>query len=96
MLRAFVFEAVVRPPHSSSSLHRRLGCHAAQRDVMTPDMTDKRLALSAIADSLRDIHSINDFLIAAKVGAETAIGMLDDVERKLLHGLKAINEDAGT
>jgi hypothetical protein len=25
-----------------------------------------------------------------------AIGMLDDVERKLLHALKAINEDAGT
>jgi len=94
MLRAFVFEAVVRPPHSSSA--SSFGVPRCTRDVMTRDMTDKRLALSAIADSLRDIHSINDFLVAAKVGAETAIGMLDDVERKLLHALKAINEDAGT
>jgi hypothetical protein len=32
-------------------------------------------------------------MTAVMVGSETAIGMLDEVERKLLEAVRAINED---
>jgi hypothetical protein len=57
-------------------------------------MTDHEQALRAARDSLRDVTSIRDFVAAVMVGAETAIGMLDKIENKILEVLEAINEDA--
>jgi hypothetical protein len=51
--------------------------------------------LAAATDSLRDIHSIRDFIIAAGTGAKIATGMLDDIEKALLRILRTVNEDAG-
>jgi hypothetical protein len=39
-----------------------------------------RVTLDAVAGSLRDVHSLMDFLAAVRVGAETASGMLSDME----------------
>jgi hypothetical protein len=46
------------------------------------------------AARLRNVVSIRDFLLAVQVGSETAVGMLDKIEGKLLEVLEAINEDA--
>jgi hypothetical protein len=54
---------------------------------------DREKILQAAADSLRSVVSIRDFMTAVMVGSETAIGMLDEVERKLLEAVRAINED---
>jgi hypothetical protein len=43
---------------------------------------------------LRNVVSVRDFLLAVQVGSETAVGMLDKIEGKLLEVLEAINEDA--
>ena len=56
-------------------------------------MNDRERMLNATTDSLRTVVSIRDFLTAVQVGAETAVGMLDGVEGKLLEAIKAINED---
>jgi hypothetical protein len=56
-------------------------------------MNDRQKMLDAASDSLRSVVSIRDFLTAVQVGAETAIGMLDDVERRLLDAVRTINED---
>jgi hypothetical protein len=45
------------------------------------------------AASLRSVVSIRDFLVAVQVGAETAVGMLDKIESRLLEAMEAINED---
>jgi hypothetical protein len=50
--------------------------------------------LAAATDSLRDIHSIRDFVAAVEVGSRVASGMLDDIEAKLIHILRKVNEDA--
>jgi hypothetical protein len=57
-------------------------------------MTEHEQALRAARDSLRNVVSIRDFLLAVQVGSETAVAMLDKVESKLLEVLEAINEDA--
>jgi hypothetical protein len=57
-------------------------------------MNDREKLLEATADSLRNVVSIRDFLLAVQVGSETAVGMLDKIEGKLLEVLEAINEDA--
>jgi hypothetical protein len=57
-------------------------------------MTDHEQALQAARDSLRNVVSIRDFLLAVQVGSETAVGMLDKVESKLLEVLQTLNEDA--
>jgi hypothetical protein len=54
---------------------------------------DREKILQAATDSLRSVVSIRDFLTAVQVGSETAVGMLDEVERKLLEAVRAINED---
>jgi hypothetical protein len=56
-------------------------------------MTDHEQALRAARDSLHNVVSIRDFLLAVQVGSETAIGMLDKVEGKLLEVLQTLNED---
>jgi hypothetical protein len=58
---------------------------------MTP--ADTRAVLAAATDSLREVHSIRDFIIAVQTGAQVATGMLDDIEAGLLRILKAVNED---
>jgi Na+-transporting methylmalonyl-CoA/oxaloacetate decarboxylase beta subunit len=57
-------------------------------------MTEHEQALRAARDSLRNVVSIRDFLLAVQVGSKTAVAMLDKVESKLLEVLEAINEDA--
>jgi hypothetical protein len=59
------------------------------------DPHESRQILAAATDSLRDIHSIRDFIIAAGTGAKIATGMLDDIEKALLRILRTVNEDAG-
>jgi hypothetical protein len=56
-------------------------------------MTEREKLLEATADSLRNVVSIRDFLIAVHTGAEIAIGMLDEIEGKILEAVKTINED---
>jgi hypothetical protein len=56
-------------------------------------MQDREKILTTASESLRTVVSVRDFLTAVQVGAETAIGMLDDIESKLLAVVKAINED---
>jgi hypothetical protein len=58
-------------------------------------MTDNEQALKAARDSLRNVVSIRDFLLAVQVGSETAVGMLDKVESKILEVLETLNEDYG-
>jgi hypothetical protein len=58
-------------------------------------MTDHEQALKAARDSLHNVVSIRDFLLAVQVGAETAVGMLDKVESRLLEAMEAINKDYG-
>ncbi|OLB78051.1 MAG: hypothetical protein AUI16_04410 [Alphaproteobacteria bacterium 13_2_20CM_2_64_7] len=58
-------------------------------------MTDHEQALQAARDSLRNIVSIRDFLLAVEVGSQTAVAMLDKTESKLLEVLEAINENYG-
>jgi hypothetical protein len=60
--------------------------------MMTP--IDARAVLAAATDSVRDIHSLRDFLTAVQVGSQTAITMLDDIEAALLRILRTVNEDA--
>jgi hypothetical protein len=50
-------------------------------------------ALRAARDSLRNVVSIRDFLLAVQVGSETAVAMLDKVENKILEVLETLNED---
>jgi hypothetical protein len=50
--------------------------------------------LRAARDSLRNVVSIRDFLLAVQVGSETAVAILDKVESKILAVLEVINEDA--
>jgi hypothetical protein len=45
-------------------------------------MTDHEQALRAARDSLRNVVSIRDFLLAVQVGSETAVAMLDKTERR--------------
>ena len=49
--------------------------------------------LRAARDSLRNVVSIRDFLLAVQVGSETAVAMLDKVESKILEVLETLNED---
>ena len=58
-------------------------------------MNDHEKLIEAATHSLRSVVSIRDFLTAVQVGAETAIGMLDAVEVKLMEAVRAINEDFG-
>jgi hypothetical protein len=58
------------------------------------DPIDARAVLAATTDSLRDVHSLRDFLVAVQVGAQTAITMLDDLEAALIRILRVVNEDA--
>jgi hypothetical protein len=59
-------------------------------------MTDHEQAmLRAARESLRDVTSIRDFLVAVQVGSQTAIDMLDTVENKILEVLQTLNEDYG-
>jgi hypothetical protein len=59
------------------------------------DPIEARAILSAATSSLRDACSLRDFVVAVRTGADVAIGMLDDVERRLLEILRRVNEDAG-
>lgn len=52
-------------------------------------------ALRAARDSLRNVISIRDFLLAVQVGSETAVSMLDKCETKILEVLQTLNEDFG-
>jgi hypothetical protein len=65
------------------------------RPIPEAAMRDREKMLNAAADSLRNIVSIRDFLLAVQVGAETAVGMLDKVETKLIEALEQLNEDFG-
>ena len=56
-------------------------------------MSDHEKMLAAVADSLRSVVSIRDYLIAAQTGAEIAVGMLDRIENRLVETMEAINED---
>ncbi len=58
-------------------------------------MNDREKLLEATGDSLRNVVSIRDFLVAIHVGAETAVGMLDKIESKLLEAMEVINENYG-
>jgi hypothetical protein len=53
-------------------------------------MTDHEKLLEATTDSLHSVVSIRDYLIAAKTGAEIAVGMLDKIENRLIEALEAI------
>lgn len=55
---------------------------------------DTRAVLAAAAASLRDVNSIRDYLIAVRVGSQTAIDMLDEIEAALIKVLRVVNEDA--
>jgi hypothetical protein len=57
--------------------------------------TDHEEALKAARDSLRDVISIRDFLLAVRAGSEIAVGMLDTCETKLIDVLTTLNEDHG-
>ena len=59
------------------------------------DPIDARQILASATDSLRDVHSLRDFVIAIKVGADVAAVMMDDIEKRLLEILRRVNEDAG-
>jgi hypothetical protein len=56
-------------------------------------MNERERLLEATVDSLRNVVSIRDFLVAVEVGAETSVGMLDKIESKLIEAMAAINED---
>ncbi len=56
------------------------------------EASERERLLEATADSLRNVVSIRDFLVAVQVGAETAVGMLDKIETKLIEAMAAINE----
>jgi hypothetical protein len=55
--------------------------------------SDKRVLLSCVAESLRSVHSIVDFLGAVSVGTKLATEMLDDVESKLLDVVAVLDRD---
>jgi hypothetical protein len=71
--------------------HVGLGRHRSFGAVMT----DHEQALRAARDSLRNVVSIRDFLLAVQVGSETAVAMLDKTESRLLEVLETLNEDYG-
>jgi hypothetical protein len=58
-------------------------------------MTDHEKMLNAAADSLRNVVSIRDFLVAVQVGSEIAVGMLNKIENRLIEAMQTINEDFG-
>jgi hypothetical protein len=58
------------------------------------DPIQTRSILAAATDSLRDIHSLRDFISAVHVGSQTAIAMLDDVERSLMRILHTVDKDS--
>jgi hypothetical protein len=58
------------------------------------DPIEGRAILAAATDSLKDACGLRDFCVAVRAGAEVAIGMLDDVEKRLLEILRRVNEDA--
>lgn len=58
-------------------------------------MTDREKLLDVTADSLRNVTSIRDFLIAVETGAKIAIGMLDKTEDRLIQALEQIDQDYG-
>jgi hypothetical protein len=92
LLRAYVFEAIVL-----AVLTLFVCAIVAWGSIihsMACIMTDHEQALRAARDSLRNVVSIRYFLLAVQVGSETAVGMLDKIEGKLLEVLEAINEDA--
>jgi hypothetical protein len=43
---------------------------------------------------LRDVTSLRDFIAAVEAGAATAHEMLNDVERRLLDVIRAVDQDA--
>jgi hypothetical protein len=63
------------------------------RSAGTCHHTDHEQALRAARDSLRNVVSIRDFLLASRSPAKTAVAMLDKVESKILEVLKTLNED---
>jgi hypothetical protein len=56
-------------------------------------MQDPEKVIRAASDSLHNVVSIRDFMVAVQVGAETAVTMLDEIERKLLESIRALDED---
>ena len=50
--------------------------------------------LAAATDSMRDVHSLRDFVVAVEVGAKTTVTMLDDIEAALIKILRTVNEAA--
>jgi hypothetical protein len=57
-------------------------------------MTDEQ-TLNACRDSLHEVASIRDFVLAIKVGSTVAVDMLDKIENKLVEVLASLNEDRG-
>jgi hypothetical protein len=57
------------------------------------DPIHARTILAAATDSLRDVHSIRDFLVAVATGSQVAITMLDEIEAALVRILRSVNED---
>jgi hypothetical protein len=55
---------------------------------------DARGILAAATDSMRDVHSLRDFVVAVEVGAKTTVTMLDDIEAALIKILRTVNEAA--
>jgi hypothetical protein len=78
------------PPSPCSSPSSWLEAAPVQRGAV---MSDHEKMLAAVADSLRSVVSIRDYLIAAQTGAEIAVGMLDRIENRLIETMEAINED---
>jgi len=44
-----------------------------------------------MTDSLGDVHSIRDFIMAVQTGSQVATGMLDDIESTLMR--RTVDED---
>jgi hypothetical protein len=58
---------------------------------MDIDSANKRVALDALAQSLRNINSIADFSAAIEVGGKIANDMLRETEQKLLEILNTLD-----
>jgi hypothetical protein len=57
-------------------------------------MTNEReVTLQAFATSLRDVHSLRDFVAALLVGAEVTLEMLDGIEAHLLAIARVVDTD---
>jgi hypothetical protein len=55
-------------------------------------MTDPTKALERVAETLRSVNSLRDFVAAVEVGTKVAHDILNEAEQKLLDVMDAIGD----